>query len=48
MWPSNKDIPLFIGVPIVMNDRVYVMVILLLDVLTVQSEVCGSRARNQS
>ena len=23
MWPSNKDIPLFVGVPVIMNHRVY-------------------------
>jgi len=22
MWPSNKDIPLFVGVPVIMNHRV--------------------------
>jgi len=25
MWPSNKDIPLFIRVPIIMNHRVYIV-----------------------
>ena len=28
MWPSNKDIPLFIRVPVIMNHRVYVCVCL--------------------
>ena len=25
MWPSNKDIPLFIRVPVIMNHRVYIV-----------------------
>jgi len=24
MWLSNKDIPLFVGVPVIMTNRVYV------------------------
>jgi len=23
VWPSNKDIPLFVGVPVIMSHRVY-------------------------
>jgi len=23
MWPSNKDIPLFVGVPLIMTHRVH-------------------------
>jgi len=23
MWPSNKDIPLFVGVPVIMTHRVW-------------------------
>jgi len=25
-WPSNKDIPLFVGVPVIMNHRVYLYI----------------------
>jgi len=27
MWPSSKDIPLFVGVPVNMTHRVVVMVV---------------------
>jgi len=26
MWPNNKDIPLFVGVPVIMTHRVYSLI----------------------
>jgi len=40
MWPSNKDIPLFVGVPIIMTHRVVFEQVAFLNCCTFLRWIC--------